>query len=121
MRCGRRSDFPRCRCAMPLQPDVGASLKPELTALGMGIVFTPAADFTGIASGGIEISEVEQQAFVDVNEQGTTAAAVTTVTATVSDAPARSFTADRPFLFVIRERLSGAILFMGELRKPPAT
>lgn len=98
----------------------GASLKPELTALGMGIVFTPAADFSGIASGGIEISEVEQQAFVDVNEQGTTAAAVTTVTATVSDAPAWSFTADRPFLFVIRERLSGAILFMGELRKPPA-
>lgn len=55
-----------------------------------------------------------------MNEQGTTAAAVTTVTATLGDATAWSFTADRPFLFVIRERLSGAILFVGELRQPLA-
>lgn len=99
----------------------GASLKPSLTALGMGIAFGPGADFSGIADGGLLISDVTQQAFVDVNEQGTTAAAVTTVTGVTSATTPWSFVADHPFLFVIRERLSGAILFIGQVQRPPTT
>jgi len=102
----------------------GASLQPALAALGMGIAFTGgAADFSGISpSAGRElfISDVRQQSFVDVNEQGTTAAAATVVTIGVTSGGAWALRADRPFLFVIRERLSGAILFMGELQRPAA-
>lgn len=97
----------------------GARLNDALTALGMGIAFGPQADFSGISDGGLMISDVRQKAFVDVNEEGTTAAAVTKVTASVTSTEAWSFTANRPFLFVIRERLSGAILFMGRLDQPP--
>jgi serpin B len=99
----------------------GASLRDPLTALGMGIAFGGGADFSGIADGGIVLSDVTQKAFVDVNEQGTTAAAVTTVTASENSITQWAFVADRPFLFVIRERLSGAILFMGQLQRPPAS
>lgn len=102
----------------------GASLEPALAALGMGIAFTGGeADFSGISkSAGRElfISDVRQQSFVDVNEQGTTAAAATAVTIGVTSVGTWALRADRPFLFVIRERLSGAILFMGELRRPAA-
>lgn len=99
----------------------GGELKQALGALGMGIAFGPDADFTGISSqGGLEITDVDHRAFVAVDEQGTTAAAATSVGIGVTSASAPFvFKADRPFLFVIRERLSGAVLFMGELRKPP--
>ena len=98
----------------------GASLNQPLTALGMGIAFGDDADFTGIAPDtGLTITNVRQQTFVEVNEQGTTAAAATSVAVGVtSDETPFVFRADHPFLFVIRERLSGAILFMGELQQP---
>ena len=98
----------------------GASLTQPLTALGMGIAFGDDADFTGIAPDtGLTITNVRQQTFVEVNEQGTTAAAATSVAVGVtSDETPFVFRADHPFLFVIRERLSGAILFMGELQQP---
>ena len=98
----------------------GASLTQPLTALGMGIAFGDDADFTGIAPDtGLTITNVRQQTFVEVNEQGTTAAAATSVAVGVNSAVTPFvFRADHPFLFVIRERLSGAILFMGELQQP---
>jgi len=61
---------------------------------------------------------VKHQTFVQVNEEGTEAAAVTTVGVGVTSAPP-SFTADRPFVVVIRERLSGTILFMGKILRIP--
>ena len=90
-----------------------------LRALGMGIAFIAgAADFTGInPAGRLYISEVKHKTFVQVDEEGTEAAAVTQVGIQAISAPA-SFVIDRPFLFAIRERLSGTILFMGKMVDP---
>ena len=93
-------------------------LKDALSALGMGIAFSDAADFTRMyAPGEIFISEVKHKAFVDVNEEGTEAAAATSVGVAPTSMPT-SFVVDRPFVFVIREKLSGTILFMGKVVDP---
>jgi len=89
----------------------------DLEALGMGIAFGPGADFSGLSSSPVFISYVKQKAFVDVNESGTEAAAVTNVDLAGSTPP--SLDVDRPFIFVIRERLSGTILFMGKMNNIP--
>jgi serpin B len=92
------------------------SLEDVLTALGMGIAFGD-ADFSGIVpGGGIFISEVNHKSFLDVNEEGTEAAAATSVVLNENARP--SFSVDRPFFFVIREALSGSILFMGRIMDP---
>jgi len=91
-------------------------LNDVLTALGMGIAFTPAADFTGISPRDPWISRVLHKAVIEVNEEGTEAAAVTVVEMIESATP--GFYADRPFLFAIRDRHSGAILFMGRVMNP---
>jgi serpin B len=90
-----------------------------LTALGMGVAFDPArADFTRIAaSGGLYVSLVKQNTFVAVDEEGTEAAAVTVVGIRETSAPP-SFRADRPFVFAVRERLSGTLLFVGKVAAP---
>ena len=94
------------------------SLKDVLTSLGMGIAFDEMlADFTKInPAGELYISKVKHKTFVRVDEEGTEAAAVTSVEIIVSGPP--QFTIDRPFLFVIRERLSGTFLFMGKMVDP---
>lgn len=94
-------------------------LNDELTAMGMGVAFGP-ADFSRLAEGGegFFISKVRQKTFVEVNEEGTEAAAVTSVN--IADRGRPTFRADRPFLFAIRERFSGAILFLGQLVDPTA-
>lgn len=97
-------------------------LNRPLIALGMGLAFTPdAADFTGLspAARSLYISAVTQKTFVDVNEEGTEAAAATSVGISVTSAPQTvPFVVDRPFLVAIRERLSGAILFLGAIGAP---
>jgi serine protease inhibitor len=89
-----------------------------LTALGMGVAFSPgAADFTKMyAPGGIWIDEVKHKSFVKVDEEGTEAAAATSV-AMVDSAP-MTLVIDHPFVFVLREKLSGTILFMGKVMDP---
>jgi serine protease inhibitor len=95
----------------------------DLESLGMRDAFVPeGADFTRISPLGRQmfISFVKQKTYVDVNEKGTEAAAVTAVGVGLSSAPQTlSMRVDRPFLFVIRERLSGTILFMGKIVKVP--
>lgn len=93
------------------------SLEDALRALGMGIAFGD-ADFSRLAEGGegLYISDVRQKAFVDVNEEGTEAAAATSVS--LADRGVPTFRADRPFLFAIRERFSGTVLFLGQLLDP---
>ena len=81
------------------------------------------ADFTGIATveRGLYITDVLHKAYVDVNEEGTEAAAATGVIVGVrSMAPSEPevFKADRPFLFAIRHNDSGAVLFMGRVMRP---
>ena len=89
------------------------TLNDDLKALGMGIAFGDGADFSGLSASPVYISYVKQKAFVDVNEAGTEAAAVTNVALAASTPP--SLDVDRPFIFVIRDRLSGTILFMGKI------
>ena len=94
------------------------TLHDDLAALGMVEAFDRRADFTRLSPvGSLLISEVKQKAWVDVNEDGAEAAAATVVT--VAEISGSVVRADRPFLFFIRERLSGAILFAGKLASPP--
>jgi serpin B len=92
-------------------------LSKTLQALGMIDAFTGAADFSGMfGDRGPSISTVAHKAFVEVNEEGTEAAAATGVAIPVSfHFP---FRADHPFLFLIRDRDSGSILFMGRIVNP---
>jgi serine protease inhibitor len=96
-----------------------ADMKTALENLGMGICFDPYnADFTRINSlGGLFINEVKHKAFIDVDEEGTKAAAVTSVgIGRVSTPPA--VVLNRPFLFFIRESVSNSLLFMGKIVNP---
>ena len=100
--------------------EYGTLLNDALTALGMGVAFTGAADFSGInPNGDLYISRVIHKTFVDVNEEGTEAAAVTIVEMLESSAvTAISMIVNRPFVFVIWDHTTGAILFMGKITEP---
>ena len=97
----------------------------DLKALGMRLAFRDGeADFTGLSPLGRElfISKVKQKTFVDIHEEGTEAAAVTVVVVgTTSMSVTPIMRVDRPFLFAIRERFSGTILFVGKIVRMPAT
>lgn len=94
-------------------------LKPALSSLGMGVAFEPrVADFTRIADlDDLHISAVQHKTFIDVHELGTEAAAATSVTIGVTSMPPE-VRFDRPFVFAIRERSSGTILFLGRVGDP---
>ena len=94
-------------------------LNDELQALGIRQAFVPqGADFTGMSTLGrqLSLSRVRQKAYVNVDEQGTEAAAVTSgeVVATAAHIPTVMHV-DRPFVFLIRERLTGTVLFIGKV------
>jgi serpin B len=93
------------------------ALIPDMRALGMRQAFTDAAEFSKMtANFPVEISLLQQNTFVAVDEDGTEAAAVTVVGVVPTSAPvAVAMHVDRPFIFVIRERLSGTVLFMGKI------
>jgi serine protease inhibitor len=93
-----------------------AELNEPLKALGMPRAFDRLlADFSGISRADqLYISEVLQKAMVEVTEEGTVAAAATSVAVRPVSLPP-SFTVDRPFVFAIRERLTGSILFVGKV------
>ncbi|GAB4373929.1 MAG: serpin family protein [Calditrichia bacterium] len=92
-----------------------------LKALGMDIAFSEVADFSRInGGGGIFISRVLHQSFLQVDEEGTEAAAATTVEMIRSSTGATGFImqVDRPYILVIRERTNNTILFIGKIVKP---
>lgn len=96
-------------------------LNNELVDMGMGVAFSDFADFTKInPGGGLQISMVKQKAFVDVNEKGTEAAAVTVVEIVFTSIGEDNayFTADHPFLFVIMEKQTKSIVFIGRVAQP---
>ncbi|MBD3316192.1 MAG: serpin family protein [Chitinivibrionales bacterium] len=99
------------------------SLKEPLQNLGMRIPFTGSADFSGIDStGSLVISDVFHKAFIAVDEQGTEAVAATAVVVYCVSMPFDpNFIADRPFIYFIRDRRTGAILFMGRVMDPTDT
>jgi serpin B len=94
-------------------------LKKELQSLGMASAFDViAANFSGMDPANyLVISDVIHKAFVDVNESGTEAAAVTLVVAKSKGMRDR-FTVAHPFIFLIRENGSGSILFLGRIVDP---
>jgi serine protease inhibitor len=92
-------------------------LKDILSAMGMPQAFTN-ADFSGMnGQRDLVISKVIHKAFVDVNEQGTEAAAATAVLMATRGGN-QTFRIDRPFIFLIRDRNSGSILFLGRVVNP---
>lgn len=98
------------------------SLKDVLTRLGMGVAFDPnQADLTRMFAdpGNGYISKVRHKTFVEVDEEGTEAAAATSVEiGVVSVPPVFEMTVDRPFLFLIKENHSQTILFIGQILDP---
>jgi len=99
------------------------SLPGVLSAMGMPTAFTRAADFSGMdGTKNLYIDDVIHQAFVEVNEEGTEAAAATAVVMRLSAMPleetAPLFRADHPFIFLIQENETGNILFMGKVSDP---
>ena len=98
-----------------------AQLRQALGELGMPIAFSDRADFSGITTQEVlTIDDVIHEAFIAVDEDGTEAAAATAVVFRSVSAPLQvvELTIDRPFLFLIRDRESGAILFLGRVLDP---
>lgn len=100
-------------------------LNSALSDMGMDIVFTPMADFTGInPGGGLMIDYVDHFTFVEVKESGTEAAAVTVVGMVTSvnipqeEPEIKEMKVNRPFVFVIREKTTNAIVFLGKVADP---
>ena len=97
------------------------SLKETLTAMGMAGAFSEGrADLSGMdgQKNWLYISDLVHKSFVDVNEQGTEAAAATGVMTSVGAPP--YFRADHPFVFLIRDNHNGSILFLGRVINPTA-
>ena len=92
-------------------------IKTSLCGMNFGVAFDPArADFSGIASESIYLSEVVQSVKIRVDEEGTEAAAATGAFGAACLMP--SFVADRPFIFLLRGNAPGVILFMGRVANP---
>jgi serine protease inhibitor len=90
-----------------------------LTDMGMGIAFTGDSDFTGINPAvGLEISYVKHKSFIEVNETGTEAAAATVVDIRMTAMLENIININHPFIFAIREKSTGALVFMGRVINP---
>jgi serine protease inhibitor len=96
-------------------------MKETLSAMGMPTAFSGGADFSGMTGDrDLFISFVIHQAYVKVDEQGTEAAAATAVGMAMSAMPRNVFRADHPFIFVIQQKDTGNILFLGKVVDPTA-
>jgi serpin B len=93
-------------------------LNDQLKDLGMTDAFIPyVADLSGISDDELYVSFVKQNTFVEVNEEGTEAAAVTTIGVGIVSLPP-TFIADKSFVFAIREKTTGTLLFIGKVNLP---
>jgi serpin B len=120
----------RVALALPkfkVDPAESLRLTPMLASMGLVKAFDAgAADFTGIAPAKeqLVLSEAMHKAFIAVDEKGTEAAAATAVGMRAGAAPPTGepipFVVDRPFLFLVRDTTSGAVLFMGRVVDPVA-
>jgi serine protease inhibitor len=104
--------------------ETGVKLGDTLADMGMPTAFSNAADFLDIAEQPLKISEVRHKAFIELDEEGTEAAAATSIemvaitTSIHYPPPPILFNADHPFHFLIRDNLSGSTLFMGRVARP---
>lgn len=98
------------------------NLIPALSALGMGTAFTRQANFSGLSSVPTQIDQVKHKTFVEVNEEGTEAAAVTSIgirtTSVMIPTEPFNLVVDRPFFCAIRDNQTGTVLFMGAISEP---
>jgi serpin B len=98
------------------------SLRDILISMGMPAAFSDTADFSGIdGTRNLSISDAIHKAFVAVDERGTEAAAATAIIVRASAIlmpPPVVFTANRPFIFIIRDNVTGSVLFIGKLVTP---
>jgi serine protease inhibitor len=100
-----------------------AGLIPALKAMGMSAAFSDSADFSGMHAPPpqLRISSVEHATYLRVDEDGTTAAAATsigmTMTAIRVEKPPRAIVVDHPFVFALRDEHTGTLLFIGAIRK----
>jgi serpin B len=111
--------------ALPrVKTEYAADLKPTLTDLGMGIAFDPnQADFSGIrdtTQENLYIKFVRHKTYLAIDEEGTEAAAATSVGVGTTSAPVLDFTLrfERPFFFAIRDDKTGTLLFLGAIKDP---
>jgi serpin B len=117
-------EFTEVRVTLPrFKVTSSFQLGQTLASLGMADAFDPQkADFSGIASQEwLFLADVIHKAYVDVNEKGTEAAAATGMmfgAAAMAPSQPRVFNADHPFLFMIRDQMSGAMLFLGRVNNP---
>jgi serpin B len=108
--------FPKFKMSTPVY-----QLDPLLKAMGMTKAFSKEADFSGMSTTkGLYISAVVHKAFVDINEEGTEAAAATGIAVRSHSINPQKlvFRADRPFVFFIRHNPTNTILFLGRFTKP---
>lgn len=106
--------------ALPrFKTEASYDLIPALEKLGMQLAFQDDTGFGHLANDRMLISDVKHKTFLEVDERGSEAAAVTSVGFSVTSIPQlRSFRVDRPFVFVISEKASGAVLFAGKIAHP---
>ncbi|MFT3753144.1 MAG: serpin family protein [Paludibacter sp.] len=91
-------------------------LNNELKQMGMRLAFDGPADFSGIANDDLLISRVIHDTYVEVTEKGTEAAAVTVVEIIKTSMPLNpTFRVNKPFIYIIREKSTGVILFIGKM------
>lgn len=121
-----RKTFKACEAVLSIpkfKTDFAIQLSDQLRMMGMKNAFSDNADFSRMSKTGIHISNVIHKAFVEVNEEGTEAAAATAVImaqnrAVIERDPIIQFTADHPFLYMITDNSTGSILFMGTIMDP---
>ena len=109
--------FPRFKVESDMQ------LGPMLAARGMHLAFTDGADFGAMSNTGLSIEKVIHKTFIEVNEEGTEAAAVTAVVMSrclPPPEPVFDMVCNRPFLFLMRHERTKAIIFAGAVLKPDA-
>jgi len=107
-------------CLPKFEVETKYFMRETLSSLGMPTAFTGEADFSGITGGrDLFISQVVHQAYVKVDEKGTEAAAATAVVMRLTAIPeTKVFRADRPFIFIIQDKETGVILFIGRICNP---
>ena len=101
--------------------ETSLSLKKTLSEMGMGVAFSDDADFSGISGKtDLKISDAFHKAYIEVSEEGTTAAAATAVVVAVKSVfrPTQTFIADHPFVYILRDKTTNTILFIGNLENP---
>jgi serine protease inhibitor len=95
-----------------------AELSPPLAAMGMGLAFSGQADFSEMLSVQAHITTVLHKTFIEVNEEGTEAAAVTGAAIAAASRAVSELVLDRPFLLAIADQTTGALLFVGAIVEP---